>query len=276
MNLKLEKYQTTRSSVLEDLFFEDEFVRGDILGCLSEFPECAMMVRSDIGILAIGVYTGISEKTSFTMYVHPDHRNQGVGSFLLTSLEKDMAEKGVKEIVCDYEVNDSMWGFLNKRGYEKWFRSNHMIFNGNIQTPAAPFISAYVDSDYPDVQKILSESFHEMRLHVGLTSSITAPSEEERSSFLKKADDIFILRDHCEIVAVAMVEGNEIDKIAVAVDEQGKGYGKVLLGYTADTLLHRGFNEITLWVVEGNPAKILYKHFGFKVHRLHEFVQKKL
>ncbi|MFH5837176.1 GNAT family N-acetyltransferase [Proteiniclasticum sp. C24MP] len=276
MTWTLEKYNKDHSPAIKNLIREDEFVRRDILGCLEEFPEYAMIVRSDGFIAAICVYTGISEKTSFTLYVHPDYRSQGIGSLLLSSLEKEMAEKGVKEIVCDYKVDDSIRGFLSRKGYEKWFRSRHMIFSGTLLSPQNPSVSAYVDSDYLHVQKIFSESFHRMRLHVGISSTLSAPSEEERSYFLKHAEDIFVLRDNSEIVAVAMVEGNEIDKIAVAVDEQGKGYGKTLLAYTVGTLLHRGFSEVTLWVVDGNPARMLYEHFGFRMHRLHEFVQKKL
>ena len=276
MTVKLEKYHQNHGSFMEKLMIKDDFVRRDMEECLSAFPECAIVARSGESIAAVGVYTGVSEKTSFTFYVHPAYRRQGIGSLLLRTLEKEMAEKGIQEVVCDYMVDDSISAFLGRRGYETWFRSTHMIFSGTLEMPSSPSIPAYVDSDYPYVQKILTESFHRMRLHVGLQSSLSAPSEEERFSFLKKADDIFVLRSEDEILAVAMVEGSEIDRIAVTVDKQGKGYGKLLLSHTVKVLLDRGFDEVTLWVVKGNPAQVLYEHFGFKVHRLHEFVHKRL
>jgi len=276
MTVKLEKYHEDYASAIENLIIDDAFVCEDIMGCLKEFPSCAMVARKEASMAAVGVYTGVSEKTSLTFYVHHAYRHQGIGSLLLRALEKEMAEKGIQEVVCDYMVDDSISVFLGRRGYEAWFHSTHMIFSGTLEMPSSPSISPYVDSDYPYVQKILRESFHRMRLHVGLQSSLSAPSEEERFSFLKKAEDIFVLRSEDEILAVAMVEGNEIDKIAVAVDNQGKGYGKLLLSHTVKALLDRGFDEVTLWVVKGNPAQVLYEHFGFKVHRLHEFVHKRL
>jgi len=276
MTLKMVKYQEIYRPVIEDLLRDDEFVKKDVLSCLDDFPECAMVVTSGNDIVSIGVYTGISKRTSFTLYVHPSRRNEGIGSFLLTSLEKEMSEKGVEEIVCDYKASDSIRAFILKKGYQSWFLSNYMFFKENIKPTSQLDISTYKDSDYAEVQKLCSEAFHRMRLSVGLTSTLDTPSEEERSSFLEKAEDIFILRENQEIIAAATVSRNEIEQIAVSVDKQGMGYGKALLEYNLHKLRDRGFDQITLWVVEGNPAKTLYEKSGFKVDRLHEFIKKKL
>ena len=276
MTLKLEKYHESYRSSIEDLLREDEFVKKDIMSCLDEFPECAMMVQSGSDIVAIGVYTGISKRTSFTLYVIPIRRNEGIGSFLLTSLEKEMSDNGIEDIVCDYMVSESIRSFLSKKGYQSWFLSNYMVCTENIIPTSQLDISTYQDSDYLEVQNLCSVAFHRMRLSVGLTSTLDTPSEEERSSFLEKAEDIFVLRENQEIIAAAMVSRNEIEQIAVSVDKQGMGYGKALLEYTLHKLRDRGFDQITLWVVEGNPAKTLYEKSGFKVDRLHEFIEKKL
>lgn len=276
MTLRAEKYQEIYRSEVVDLLREDEFIKKDVMSCLEEFPECAMMVKSDKDILAIGVYTGISKRTSFTLYVNPSRRNEGIGSILLTSLENEMSEKGIEEIICDYKVIDSIRAFILKKGYQSWFLSNYMVSTESIKPSSQLDISTYKDRDYNEVQNLCSEAFHRMRLSVGLASTVDAPSEEEKSSFLKKAEDIFVLRENQEIIAASVVSSNEIDQIAVSVDKQGMGYGKALLAYTVNRLRESGFTEITLWVVEGNPAKTLYEKSGFKVHRLHEFVKKKL
>ena len=276
MILTLEKYHEKYRSLIETLLTEDEFVKNDTLNCLEEFPECAVMVRSDTDIVAIGVYTGKSEMTSMTLTVSPSRRKEGIGSFLLTALEEEMMKEGVQEIICDYKINDSVRTFLHKKGYEDWFRSNHMIYNGDDLSVGQISVSQYTDKDYEAVQKIFSEAFHRMRLSVGLESNLSKASEEEKSSYLEKSEDIFVLRANHEIVAAVMVDKNEIDKIAVAVDKQGLGYGKELLAYTVNRLKERGFTEINLWVVEGNPARILYEQSGFKLNRLHEFMRKKL
>ncbi len=276
MTFKLKKYNEIYKPVILDLLTDDDFVMKDVMSCIDEFPECAMMVTSDNDIVAIGVYTGVSKRTSFTLYVNPSRRNEGIGSFLLTSLEKEMSEKGVEEIVCDYEVSDSIRAFILKKGYQSWFLSNYMIFTEIVKPISQLDISTFKDSDYTEVQNLCSEAFHRMRLSVGLTSTLDTPSEEERSSFLEKAEDIFILRENQKIIAAATVSRNEIDQIAVLVDKQGMGYGKALLEYTLNKLRDRGFDQITLWVVEGNSAKKLYEKSGFKVDRLHEFIKKKL
>jgi len=165
---------------------------------------------------------------------------------------------------------------MRKKGYQSWFHSNYMVFTENTGLASQLNISTYRDSDYTEVQNLCSKAFHRMRLSVGLTSTLDTPSEEERSSFLEKAEDIFVLRENQEIIATAIVSRNEIEQIAVAVDKQGMGYGKALLECTLQKLRDRGFNQITLWVVEGNPAKSLYEKSGFKVVRLHEFIKKKL
>jgi GNAT superfamily N-acetyltransferase len=276
MILNAEKYQEIYKSEVGDLLREDEFVKKDVMSCLEEFPECAMMVKSDKEILAIGVYTGISKRTSFTLYVNPSRRNEGIGSILLTSLENEMSDKGIEEIICDYKVSDSIRSFMSKKGYQSWFLSNYMVCTENIKPTSQLDISPYKDSDYSEIQHISSEAFHRMRLSVGLTSTLDTPSKEERSSFLEKSEDIFVLRENQEIIAAAMVSRNEIDQIVVSVDKQGMGYGKALLEYTLHKLRDRGFDQITLWAVEGNPAKTLYEKSGFKVVRQHEFVKKKL
>lgn len=276
MTFKIEKYQEKYRSEIEKMLTEDDFVKEDILLCLKDFPECAVMAVTENDLAAIGIYTGKDKMTSMTFYVSPDRRQEGIGSFILTSLEKEMQESGVAEIVCDFLLNDTINSFLDKRGYDKWFRSNHMIYTGNEFNVGQISVSNYSDGDYETVQKIFSEAFHKMRLSVGLQSTLAESSEEERSTYLKKTEDIFVLRKNEEITAAVMVENNEIDKLAVAVDKQGLGYGKELLGYTVNKLRERGFTEISLWVVEGNPAKALYEKSGFKINRLHEFMKKKL
>lgn len=270
----MERYQEKYRSEVEALVASDSFVLKDILGCLDEFPQHGIIVKEDETLLAAGVYTGVDFKTSMTFYVHPERRNQGIGTLLLKSLEREMRQEGIKEAVCDYLVKDKERNFLHNHGYENWFHSNHMTYNGG-RLPLGSFdISPYTDSNYPEVQKIFSEAFHGMRVSVGLKSELSKPSQEERESYARNAKDIQVLKIEGEIKASARIQGNEIDSIAVAVDQQGKGYGKAMLAHAVNLLLDRGNPMITLWVVDGNPARTLYEHAGFITRRHHEFVHK--
>ena len=74
----------------------------------------------------------------------------------------------------------------------------------------------------------------------------------------------------------ASLEDNEIDGVAVAVDKQGMGYGKNMVSYSVNKLLDRGYKRVTLWVVEGNPAKLLYEKLGITTECTHEFAIKSI
>lgn len=78
-----------------------------------------------------------------------------------------------------------------------------------------------------------------------------------------------------EIIAVSILGDMEIDAVAIKIKEQGKGYGKAIVGYSINELLNKG-TKISLWVVEGNLAKGLYEKLGFKTERIHEFVIKNI
>ena len=54
------------------------------------------------------------------------------------------------------------------------------------------------------------------------------------------------------------------------------GYGKNMVSYSVNKLLDRGYKRVTLWVVEGNPAKLLYEKLGFTTERTHEFAIKSI
>jgi GNAT superfamily N-acetyltransferase len=56
----------------------------------------------------------------------------------------------------------------------------------------------------------------------------------------------------------------EIGAIYVHPDKWKRGFGRVLLSASIDQARERGFDEITLWVLEGNQrARVFYEHLGF-------------
>lgn len=57
--------------------------------------------------------------------------------------------------------------------------------------------------------------------------------------------------------------------LCVAVSEQGKGYGKLLLQAVLDSLVKSGLDEVLLEVRPSNVAALkLYEKFGFKKERV--------
>jgi|GEM_PF-164052 len=276
MDLDVKQYKNEYKSAISELILENNFVKEDIIKCLEQCPNHGIIVEDEKEIIAVGVFTDEDKESSMALYVKPSRRKEGIGTMLLKSLEDNMSSVGVQKVVCDFKDNELEKSFLYKNGYRHWFYSNFMTYTDDKLTVDNYEIMNYEDKDYYECQKIFSEAFHKMRLLVGLESTLGSPSEKQKNAYKENADNIFILRNNNEIVAVARIEDNEIDGVAVDVDKQGKGYGKNLVSYSVNKLLDRGCEKVTLWVVEGNPAKFLYEKLGFTVDRMHEFVIKNI
>ncbi|WP_346937552.1 GNAT family N-acetyltransferase [Clostridium sp.] len=274
MNLCIKEYKHEYKDEVNKLISDDDFVRNDIISCLNRWPQHGSIVIVESEVVGVGVFTEVSKKTSMTLYVKPSKRKKGIGIALLKHLEDTMRNVGAEEIVCDFRVNDVEKTFLYKSRYNYWFKSNFMTYSGSKLAVDNDEIINYEDKYYHECQKVFSESFHKMRLSVGLDSTLSLPSEEERNHYKENAENIFLLRKSDEIVAAVRLEANEIDSLSVGVEHQHKGYGKALLRYAVNRLLDKGYTTVALWVVEGNSARFLYEKVGFIKERTHEFVVK--
>ncbi|QAA32242.1 GNAT family N-acetyltransferase [Clostridium manihotivorum] len=276
MAVYIEQYKNDYKQEIEKLIVEDSFVRKDIIATLDLFPQYGLVIKAESEVLAVGAFTGADKKSSMTLYVKPARRGKGIGTKLLKALENNMRNAGVEEIVCDFKDNKSEKMFLYKNGYKSWFYSSYMVYTGDKVSLDDCGITNYDDKDYYKCQKILSEAFHKMRLFVGIKSTLSVQSEKQKNYYRENSENIFVLREDNNIVAVTILEDNEIDGVAVRIDMQGKGYGKKIVSYSVNKLLDRGFKNIGLWVVKGNPARFLYEKLGFKSERMHEFVTKSI
>lgn len=276
MGIIIEEYKSDYLAKIELLIADDDYLRKDIIECLEEHPEFAIIAKKDNELVGVGTFDSVNRKSAVIVYVKPSMREEGIGSELLRNLERSMKNTGIEEIVCNYKFNESIQQFLYNRGYEHWFDSNYMIFSGTSFIVDDFGITNYKDDDYIACEKIVSEAFHKMRLFVGMESKLDKPSEKQRLWYQKNADNNFVLKEQGRIVAVARLDENEIDAVAVDINEHGKGYGKKMVKYVINILLERGNKSIVLWAVEGNPAKYLYEKLGFKTERFHEFTKKRI
>lgn len=276
MDINIEQYKNEYKLAINELIIDDSFVMQDITTGLEKSPQYGVIVKDESEIIGVGIFTGVNKRSSMTLYVKPARRREGIGTMLLKALENNMKNDGVYEIVCDFKDNELEKKFLYKNGYKHWFYSNFMLYTGDKLIVDNYEIKNYEDKDYYECQKILSEAFHKMRLSVGLKSKLDIPSEKEKNLYKENAENIFVLRESNKIAAVSILEDSEIDEVAVAIDKQGKGYGKALISYSINKLLDRGYQKVSLWAVKGNPAKFLYEKLGFTTKRLHEFVIKSI
>lgn len=252
---------------------EDPFVREDLLGCLEEFPDCGLVAIEKGVIVGVAVFTGKNAITSFTLYVGTSYRKRGIGTKLLHELEKNMRSSAVKEVYCDFQENPDHSSFIEKNGYPLQFRSSLMTFQGTDTALPNHRIRLYEDQDYETVHDILHRAFQKMRKQVGLSLLDSPRSMEEAAKYLENRTSIFVLEEESIIKGCIFLDGKEIDKLAVAPEEEGKGYGKALLTAGVKRILKEQ-SEAVLWVVQGNPAEKLYTSFEFQKRRLHCFHKK--
>lgn len=255
------------------MLIEDPFVREDLLGCLEEFPDCGLVAMEKGVIVGVAVFTGKNAITSFTLYVGTSYRKQGLGTKLLHELEKNMRSSAVKEVYCDFQKDSKHSSFVEKNGYPLQFRSSLMTFQGTDTALSDHRIRLYEDQDYEAVHDLLHRAFQKMRKQVGLPLQDAPKSREEAKKYLENRTSIFVLEEESIIKGCIFLDGHEIDKLAVAPEEEGKGYGRALLAAGVKNIrIHH--KEATLWVVQGNPAEKLYTSFGFQKRRLHCFHKK--
>lgn len=255
------------------MLIEDPFVREDLLGCLEEFPDCGLVAMEKGVIVGVAVFTGKNAITSFTLYVGTSYRKRGVGTKLLLELEKSMRSSAVKEVYCDFQEDSKHSSFVEKNGYPLQFRSSLMTFQGTDTALSDHRIRLYEDQDYEAVHDILHRAFQKMRKQVGLPLQDAPKSREEAKKYLENRTSIFVLEEESIIKGCIFLDGHEIDKLAVAPEEEGKGFGRALLAVGIKNIkIHH--KEATLWVVQGNPAEKLYTSFGFQKRRLHCFHKK--
>lgn len=275
MEISINEYKKDYSPLVDELI-EDDFVKSDIIKCLEEFEKCGLVVMEKDKLIAVGVFTDKEIQTSVTLYVKPSKRNLGIGSKLLDALENKMRAVGVEEAVCDYKINRIEKKFMNNRGYKCWFKSNYMMYSEEAITLDNYKFIQYEDKYYYEVQRIMSSSFHRMRVSVGLESEEKEPSEDQRQWYKDNSENIYLLSDNGKVVAVSILENNEIDAVAVEIKEQGKGYGKAMISFSINKLIESNYKCINIWVVDGNPAKVLYEKLGFVIERIHEFDRKNI
>lgn len=272
----IRKYKEDYKQTVEDLFTGDKYVKDDILGCLEKWPNCGKVVTDNEKVVAVGVFTGAGVMSTVLIYVKECRRREGIGTLLADDLEKYMRKRGVKKIVCDFEENTLHQDVMYKRGYKNWFYSNLMSYSGGKLEESQYNIRNYEDKDYDMFQLISSYAFHKMRLQAGMESTLSLPSEEERSDYREMKDNIFILEDNSKMIGGVILVGNEIGGLVVDIEEQGKGYGRAIMSHVINRVLERGEDKVTLWVLEESTAKVVYEKIGFVKERMHEFVYKNI
>jgi mycothiol synthase len=225
------------------------------------------------------------------VYVHPEHRNAGIGKALLEWSERRALERTPpgEEIRVGQVITTGETGarrLLEKRGYEpvRTYWRMTMPLADSSPSPAWPegvHVRTFdQERDTRAVYALVQDAFADNERH-------TAESFEEWQAFMIDRDAFepglwFIAESDGEIVGCVLCPNYEdegwIRQLAVSRDWRRRGLGTALLRQAMSELRRRGRREIGLVVDSWNRtgAKELYEHAGMQVTREHVRLEKTL
>jgi GNAT superfamily N-acetyltransferase len=124
----------------------------------------------------------------------------------------------------------------------------------------------------PTVQALVAAAYHPYIARIGKPPG---PMLDDYASRIADGQ-VWVLEQDGQICAILVLEeqddGLMLDNVAVAPDWQGKGLGRVMIGFAADEARRRGFTVLLLYthvLMTENIA--LYGRVGFtETHRVRE------
>jgi mycothiol synthase len=277
MNLKYIKISEDEYDLVKDMLLQDKGTSEDLWWAVETEPETLTLAYLDEKLVGLIQLTPEKDTSSIVVFVAPEYRRKGIGHLLVMYGENILSEILPKEIMTNYLAdNDNSIAFARKCGYERFFSSSCMKYEGARFDIDELSIRQYCDDDYSQSQRLYAEAFHKMRVSVGdfPDSEIQRPSEQNRKAWEDDSENRYCYVLNNEIVAHAHLDNNEISALSVRIDMQGSGIGRNFMKYLCNEIFNRGHNEVILWCVVGNKARHLYNSLGFKELYTSEYAHK--
>lgn len=211
--------------------------------------------------------------TTFEVFVEvaKKERDKGIGTMLLSNLLnrlKERFEPGTElNFFGEYEVETAADHLSEKFGFN--ISRAEIMFCHKSVIVTSKGIRNVEEKDYVDYWGIWDTSYRAMLMSLG----IPVPEEKEIDlsglrEFMDTADDRFVIEMNGKIVAMGDIDGNHIGSLAVAMDEQKKGYGVCLASHMTQQILSRGYHQAELYCEVGNVgAKKTYEKVGFQTEK---------
>lgn len=164
--------------------------------------------------------------------------------------------------------NKTIYNTLLNKGFTDKYTAYEMTYSGEIFWDDNLELKPYHSDEFESYINVLG-AFTEMRKKLDLEPFDWYLHNQEDAKIKfdlhKKDNNIFGYWQENELQAVAMLDHNEIDTIAVRRDVQKKGIGKKLLKTLIMLLNDRGYLELYLSVMAINKKAItLYESLGFQ------------
>lgn len=229
---------------------------------------------NDLAAIGFGYTRRGGSSTTFEVYVEVEEseRGKGIGTQMIAVILdrlKGRFKMGEElSIFGEYAPNEVSDHVAEKMGFHV-SRSNVMICTRPKLFPVKG-IREVREEDYLAYWTIWSTSYRSMLKEQGIPVSEEAAIDMSGlEEFLDTAEDRFVIEENGKIVAMGQIYGNMIGALAVAVDEQKKGYGTSLASFMARQVRKRGHNRVELYCEEGNnAARKTYEKVGFTLDRV--------
>jgi len=222
-------------------------------------------------------FNGFKRATVTMIFVSKEYRRMGIGTVLIAKADKLLSHNEAVErsLVPCIDGDRSSLQFLYKNGYYISYSSYIMEREGEPLPESHISIRQYEDDDYVICHNIWEIAFYKMHKRVGLLPTYYfPPNERERKRFVEDRNNRFVMLVDGEIVAVGVIDGNELSHVSVRPDFQSRGYGRAFVSFLVNEIMRRGEKTVKLGVVKGNPAKKLYESLGFKEKSLYHWLTK--
>ena len=234
-----------------EVFKNSEEVR---LVCCDDCVVGLVLIRQEDGFLYV--------------YIFPEYRQRGYGFPAAGAAERQLYDGGCICLGTAYDSrNEAARRFAEKCGFVKRSSTCMMKYRGErFEHPEIP-VRKYRDEDFLEAYTLSAEAFHIMRVETGHDPDSVpyAPDEEARQYCADTAEGRYVYELDGEIIGCANVDGAELDNVAIRIDHQGKGFGKVFVKFLVNEILDKGVGDPFLYCLAVNQkARRLYDSLGFE------------
>ena len=203
------------------------------------------------------------------MYVKPEYRRQGIGTYAYRQAEIKLKEFG-GNWWSSYPELEAADRFAMHVGFDYTNTNSYLVYDGRSLTVDETGIRLAKSEDYPTAPDIWGKEYAAMHKRLGLPFEQKEMTEEERKEdfkiFLQMLNLYFVMEVDGIIVGMGTLFDDDSGIGGLAVDEAyaGKGYGTRIAAFLTNECIRRGCPNPCLYCETGNDnAMHIYKKIGY-------------
>ncbi|MGE5675310.1 MAG: GNAT family N-acetyltransferase [Mycobacterium leprae] len=214
------------------------------------------------------------------LFIDPQFRGQGIGRAIWREIWPLLLAAGPASFTTFYRAGDTASAlFFSARGFNPLASSQLMTYSGPSFPEPELTVRPYRDTWFSHYVQIKNAAFFSLRRESGLKPYMCYPDgsydESDLRAWLREQEGkIFLGLAQEKPVGVLELAPPAIEVVAVAPDQQGRGYGRALTQFGINRLKEQGVDPIRLHVLEKNQrAKALYESLGFTPGQTTEYAR---